>query len=110
MTLPSRYVCLCVLFLAGCLEREKPSPLPRTTSNLLPSLYERLGGEERIIRVVDDFVVYVIEDPRIKPAHKRHFESGDVLSLKQKLVAQIGEATGGPQKYTGKSMRDVHKG
>ncbi len=35
---------------------------------------------------------------------------GDVPALKKKLVDQLGEATGGPQKYTGKNMKDAHKG
>ena len=33
-----------------------------------------------------------------------------MAGLKKKLIEQIGEATGGPQKYTGKNMKDAHKG
>jgi len=94
---------LAVLLLAGCMEAGKPSPLKR-------SLYDRLGGEKGITKVVDDFVANVAADPDIKEKHKRHFQEGDVAALKKKLIDQIGQATGGPQKYTGKDMRSAHKG
>jgi hemoglobin len=109
----------------GCVEGQKPSPLhragatkpseaavkppdlPQTTK---PSLYERIGKEQAIVQVVDDFVANVVADENIKERHKKHFMEGDVAGLKKKLVEQIGEATGGPQKYTGKNMKEAHKG
>jgi len=94
-----------VLFaLAGCMEGQKLDPLSRST------LYENLGGEKGISRVVDDFVATVVADDRIRAEHRKHFEKGDVPGLKRKLIEQIGEATGGPQKYTGRTMREAHKG
>src|SRR5439155_13081318 len=33
-----------------------------------------------------------------------------VADLKQKLVEFVSQATGGPLKYTGKDMKEVHKG
>jgi hemoglobin len=89
--------------LAGCTEGQKPNPAKR-------ALYERFGGEKAITKVVDDFVANVVADPKIKERHKEHFKKGDVAGLKKKLIDQIGEATGGPQKYTGKNMKDAHKG
>jgi hemoglobin len=109
----------------GCTEGQKPSPLQRaagtkpgevavkpaeTPPAAKPSLYERLGKEEAITKVVDDFVANVVADENIKERHKKHFMEGEVAGLKKKLVEQIGEATGGPQKYTGKNMKDAHKG
>src|SRR5262249_44705055 len=112
---------------SGCMEGQKPSPLARrpgtdvaskpTTPDsqpvapkAAPLLYERLGGEKAITKVVDDFVANVCADEAIKEKHKKHFMEGDVAGLKKKLVDQIGEATGGPQKYAGKNMKDAHKG
>ncbi len=89
--------------LAGCMEGNKPSPAART-------LYDRMGGEKAIVKVVDDFVANVVADPKIREPHKKHFQEGDVAGLKKKLVDQIGQATGGPQKYTGKDMRTAHQG
>jgi hemoglobin len=106
--------CLFLVLLAGCMEGEKPTPLQRGGSPAAggrpKSLYDRLGGEPGITKVVDDFVANVVTDPKIKEPHKKHFREGDVAGLKRKLIEQVGEATGGPQKYTGKSMKEAHRG
>ena len=97
--------------LAGCMEgdKKKDERLPRVPAK--PStLYDRLGGEEGIKKVVDDFVAAVTKNDIIRDVHKSHFEQGDVAGLKKKLVDQLGAATGGPQTYTGKNMKDAHKG
>lgn len=106
-----RFVVLC-LFLGGCYGG---TPTPRATSPATPpaaakALYDRLGGEPAITKVVDDLVAIVIADPRIKEVHKKHFMTDEVAALKRKLIDQIGEATGGPQKYLGKNMKDAHLG
>jgi hemoglobin len=88
---------------SGCVEGRKDTPARRT-------LYERMGGEQAIVAVVDDFVENVVADPKIKEIHKKHFREGDVAGLMQKLIDQIGEATGGPQQYKGKDMKTAHKG
>ncbi len=69
------------------------------------SLYERLGGHAAIVAVVDDFTANVGADARIN----KFFANADMVRVKAKLVEQIGNATGGPEKYTGRSMPDVHK-
>jgi hemoglobin len=69
-------------------------------------LFERLGGLDAIKAVVDDFVANVAADPVINA----RFANTDINNLKAKLVEQICEATGGPCKYTGKSMVEVHTG
>ncbi len=95
-----------LLATAGCSEGQKANPARRPSDER--TLYERLGGEAAIIKVVDDFVANVARDEKIKEKHRKHFMEGDVAGLKKKLVNQIGEATGGPQKYTGKNMKDAH--
>lgn len=110
-------VLLLVGLLVGCSEGQKPKPLPRDPAEaiaVLPrdkeSLYKRLGGAPAIAKVVDDFVVIIVEDSRIDEKHRKHFREGDVAMLKQKLIDQVGEATGGPHKYTGKDMKAAHQG
>jgi hemoglobin len=73
-------------------------------------LYDRLGGAKGIAKVVDDLFAIVVKDPKIRQVHKKHFMEGDVAGLKKKLRDQLGEATGGPEKYKGKNMKDAHKG
>jgi|SRR5215471_9149297 len=70
------------------------------------SLYERLGGSAAIEAVVSDFVPRIARDPRIK----RFFANTDLAPLKNKLIDQLCEASGGPCKYTGKDMQTVHQG
>jgi hemoglobin len=70
------------------------------------SLYERLGGKPAITAVVDDFVANVAADNRING----RFARTDVTRLKQLLVEQICQGSGGPCKYTGRDMQTTHKG
>lgn len=70
------------------------------------SLYDRLGGQDAITAVVEDFVNNAATNDKIK----HFFTNTDAKNLKAKLVEQICEATGGPCKYTGKDMRTVHTG
>ena len=70
------------------------------------SLYDRLGGSVAITAVVDDFVARCAGDSRINPK----FARTDVARLKAMLVEQVSNATGGPVQYTGRGMRETHRG
>ena len=70
------------------------------------SLYDRLGGKDAIVAVVDDFVGNVAADNRIN----RYFAKTDIPRLKRNLVDQICAATGGPCTYTGRDMKTAHAG
>ena len=75
-----------------------------------PSLYQRLGGVYAIATVVDDFIDRIMVDPRLNAnprvdeAHHRVPPAG----FKYLVTEMVCWATGGPQTYTGKSMRDSH--
>lgn len=77
-----------------------------TTTADSKSLYDRLGGKDAITAVVDDFIANVAADARINS----FFANTDIPKLKGLLVDQICEASGGPCKYTGKTMKEVHTG
>ena len=70
------------------------------------SLYDRLGGKDGITTVVDAFVARVGGDKRING----YFASTDLTKLKMHMVNQICEATGGPCKYQGRTMKQTHAG
>jgi hemoglobin len=70
------------------------------------SLYDRLGGKDAITAVVNEFVAIVGADSRIN----KFFANTDLDHLKMELVNQICQAAGGPCKYTGGSMKEVHAG
>src|SRR5262245_5434533 len=84
----------------------KPEP-PKTTT-----LWDRLGGEKGVSKVVDDYVAAAAKDPKVNFDRDGKFKLDDkaVADLKKKLVEFVSSATNGPLKYTGKSMKDVHKG
>jgi hemoglobin len=75
------------------------------------SLYQRLGGIYPIAAVVDDFIDRIMVDPRLNAnplvddAHHRVSKAG----FKYLVTEMVGWATGGPQKYTGRSMAESHK-
>ena len=48
--------------------------------------------------------------PLLDDVTKNGANSLKLKSLRQNLIDQIGEASGGPLKYTGKSMVEAHKG
>jgi hemoglobin len=70
------------------------------------SLYERLGGIDSITAVVHDFRDRVAGDSRIN----QKFARTDLARLTKMLIDQVCEATGGPCKYTGRSMKEAHAG
>ena len=80
------------------------------------SLYERLGGEPAIRAVVDDLTARAAADPRVNFVRKGHPNTWDpsaddnMRHFKEHLVQFISMATGGPSKYEGKPIRDVHSG
>jgi hemoglobin len=71
-----------------------------------PSLYDRLGGYNAIVAVVDDFVGNVAADRRIN----KFFARANVPRLKARLVEQLCQASGGPCFYTGADMKTAHAG
>ena len=79
-----------------------------TTSTPPPkSLYERLGGLEAISAVVDEFIVVLGADERLNKKFAKSGMNGPRVRLH--LIEQVCEATGGPCKYTGQSMKKAHK-
>ena len=72
------------------------------------TLYERLGGEEKIRAFMTDFVALHHVTPAIKPRFD-YIRNSD-SELVDLLVDLIGSVTGGPQEYKGMSMLDAHKG
>lgn len=74
------------------------------------SLYQRLGGLAPISVVVSDFIDVLVADPEINrnPAVAAARERVPAPYLKFQVTAQVCEATGGPCKYTGRSMKKSH--
>ena len=91
------------LWLAAC---APPAPVVMAPKADPTSLYARLGQKPAITAVVDDFVANVAADKRIN----RYFAKTNIPHLKAELVDQICAGSGGPCTYTGKSMKEAHRG
>src|SRR5881396_4103047 len=76
-----------------------------------PALYERLGGAFSIATVVDDLIDRVMSDARLNanPAVDEAHHKVPPAGFKYHVTEMLCWAAGGPQKYTGRSMRDSHQ-
>src|SRR5207244_3864765 len=86
---------------------KKETGTPKETT-----LWERLGGEDNVKKVIDDVVAAAAKDPKVDffRSNKFTLDEQGVGKLKKRLVEFVSTATGGPLKYEGKSMKEVHKG
>jgi hemoglobin len=74
------------------------------------SLYDRLGGLKGITVVVDDFIDRLVVNKTLNanPAIDAGRKSSPAPYLKFQVSQLVCEVTGGPCKYTGKSMKESH--
>lgn len=70
------------------------------------SYYQQFGQKPGIKLVVNRFIGYVLADQRISS----YFAGTNIPQLKAALTDQFCQEEGGPCRYTGPSMSDVHKG
>lgn len=85
---------LATLMLTACQQS------PETT------LYQRLGGEAGVEKIVDGVLYGIEHDQSIV----HHFADTDVPRFRRLLIEQFCELSGGPCKYTGVSMQESHTG
>jgi hemoglobin len=74
-----------------------------------PSLYKRLGGYDALAAVTDDFLGRLIADKSLG----RFFTGASNASkahIRQLVVDQLCNATGGPCVYIGRDMKTAHAG
>lgn len=75
-----------------------------TITNQQPTLYERLGGEEGVRKIVNDILDRNLNNPVIG----HHFQKVDMDKLKQLVFEFFSMGIGGPHTYTGRDMRTAH--
>ena len=78
--------------------------MENNTNNQKLSLYERLGGEAKVRKIVNDILDKNLSNPLIG----HHFRSIDMNKLKQLVFEFFSMGTGGPHHYTGRDMRTSH--
>jgi hemoglobin len=97
--------------LAGCATQpathaaaaERPAAAASASGD---ALYRDLGGKDGITKVVEAFLARVDDDLRIN----LFFEKTDHKDLRNLVIEQFCEASGGPCKYSGRSMEEAHSG
>lgn len=68
--------------------------------------FQGLGGKPGIRKIVGTLVALVLADARIKDS----FQDIDMKNLALRLEEQFCELSGGPCKYGGKDMQEIHDG
>ena len=86
------------------------APMTAMAQDEEPSLYERLGGIMGISVVVSDFIDEMVPDPMLNknPAIDAARKHVPPAYLKYHVTAMVCQAAGGPCKYTGRGMEEVH--
>ena len=88
------------------------------------TLYDRLGGDQGITKIVDDFLSRAMQDPRVNWNRKGVKQGGfslhrndtvewkaspdNVAKMKKHMAQFFALATGGPAHYEGKDMGSAH--
>jgi hemoglobin len=88
------------------------------------SLYDRLGGDQGINMIVDDWIARALADPRVNWERKGLKQGGlslhrgrslewdasapNVATMKKHIAQFVKVSTGGPAKYEGAEMKQVH--
>lgn len=69
------------------------------------SLYDRVGGEEAVTAVVDTFYAKILADPLLA----FYFAKTDMKKQKKHQTLFLMLVFGGPNKFNGRTLRNVHK-
>lgn len=82
-----------------------PDPRKLPPAAAAPGFYAELGGAAGVKAIVAEFVSILLADKRVAAT----FEGVDLDRLHAKLGEQFCFVSGGPCKYTGKDMAEVHE-
>ena len=66
--------------------------------------YEAIGGAPAVKLVIDDFYSRILDDRALAP----FFAGVDLPRLKRHQALMVTKVLGGPDRYTGRTLRDAH--
>jgi hemoglobin len=93
----------CVIIIA--VQAQKPEKANSAT------LYDRLGGEDGITKIVDDVVEAHMNNPAIQVRFTPYIDQPERLAvIKKHTVEFFSAGSGGPSVYSGKDMPTTHEG
>ncbi len=75
-------------------------------------LWDALGGEKVLAKVVDRFVDLVTANPKVNYTRDGRYPINEKTLIYSKRAALefISTATGGPHSYSGRGIREIHTG
>jgi hemoglobin len=75
-------------------------------------LWDGLGGEQVLAKAVDRFIDLATTDPKVNYSRGGRYPINDATLRFSKRAALefISAATGGPYRYSGKTIREIHAG
>jgi hemoglobin len=77
----------------------------------IASLFERLGGTAGIARIVDSLIAAHMENPAIRARFVPYLDTPErIQAIKAHVCTFLEAGSGGPGTYTGRAMRDAHRG
>lgn len=79
-------------------------PDPAPVHPELSDTFQAFGGETGLTALMDEFMVVLIDDPRMNP----FFANVDQARVKRQLVEQFCAILGGGCTYTGRDMKEAH--
>lgn len=68
------------------------------------SVFKEFGEKAGLVKIMDDFMVNLLNDPRTKSS----FVNADQKRIKEQLVEQFCEILQGPCTYKGAKMKPIH--
>lgn len=68
------------------------------------ALYQAFGAKPGLVKLMDDLMVRIEADPRLA----RQFKDANKPRVKEQLVDQFCQVTGGPCVYKGADMKSAH--
>jgi hemoglobin len=104
------------LLLAGCWFDPEAGTRPvQPAKEPEKPLYQRLGKEEGINRIVDEWITRSLSDPRVNfirrgSDQRRTASDSNIARVKIGFVQFLSATTGGPVKYQGRDMKSLHQG
>jgi hemoglobin len=90
----------------------KKSPAPKDKMPLGTTLWQRMGREKGVQKIVDDFVTTAMRDPAVNVSRngKLKLSEDQLDQVKNHLVDMTSMLGKGPRKYNGPTLKEVFKG
>lgn len=91
---------------------EPPKTQPEKHAGANKTLWDRLGGQKGVSRIIEDTVATAARDPRVNffRGGKYKLDAAGIKRLEEHMLQHASAMTGGPLHYQGENMKQAHKG